>query len=132
MISKTESDIPIPIKKHLDVKKNPAKTGKSNCLRDAGVSQMPRRQSNSENQQTQVDEEQFELYAKQIIEPALQRSLRRESVQFKIIRVLRGRKGEVTPRLVLQLTERDALLLLSQKPTFGFNCCTVKRYVFIP
>lgn len=75
-------------------------------------------------------EEQQELYEKQVLYPALERALRKK-VQYKLIRVLKGRQGEETSHLVLQLLERDALQLMAGKLCIGFNRCTVRRYVFI-
>lgn len=92
---------------------------------------MQKHQDEAEGNIQNTDAEQFELYQKQIVDPSLQRSLKRESVSFKIIRVLKGCQGQAASHLVIQLAERDAIILLSQKICIGFNKCTVKHYISI-
>lgn len=60
-----------------------------------------------------------------------QHNLKRESVNYKIIRVLKGHQGEAAYHLVLQLRERDAIMLLAQKICFSFNRRMVNGYVSI-
>lgn len=87
----------------------------------------------SENRDKQKEnDEAIQNYEKNIIIPALNKCLRKDDVSFKLLKVMKGRRGEATSHLVLQMHERDALQLQSLKPCFGFNRCTVKPYILIP
>lgn len=86
----------------------------------------------------EVDEEERtrsvteqDIYDKQILQPALEKVLRNKEINYKIIKVLRGRKGEGNSHLVIQLPEIQAARLLQQKFPIGFNMCTAKRYISI-
>lgn len=86
--------------------------------------------SNASDVAQSNEEENFELYDKQLLQPALLKALKRQ-IQYKVVRILRGRPGTETSHLVLQLNERDALILMAAKVCIGFNRCTVRRYVSI-
>lgn len=77
------------------------------------------------------DDTESELYDQQILRPALQKAARTIDIEYKLIKVIKGRIGEGSSHLVIQLPEVQAIRLLSTKFTIGFNRCTAKRYITI-
>lgn len=74
---------------------------------------------------------ELEIYDKQILQPSLERVLRNKDINHIIIKVLRGRSGEGTSHIVIQLPEIQAIRLIKEKFPVGFNMCTAKRYVTV-
>lgn len=87
-----------------------------------------RKSTGSENE-TLDEESESEQYDQQILRPALQKAVRTMDVEYRLIKVIKGRVGEGSSHLVIQLPEVQAIRLLSAKFMIGFNRCTAKRYL---
>lgn len=84
--------------------------------------------ADEEEQRRYVTE--LDIYEKQILQPALEKALRNKEINYKIIKILRGRR-KGNSHFVLQLPEIQTTRLLKQKFPIGFNMCTARRYISI-
>lgn len=87
---------------------------------------------NMEDEEEDDLTQKIENYSTEILAPALNRVLRSEKVEFRLLKILKSTKNTNSVNLIIELPQRDASLLEQTSIGIGFNRCGIKRYVITP